>query len=103
LKEKEEQQSSTQTELDDLLMVFGDLEEKVEKYKVCPACTLCDQLSVNSRFRYASKNWAKLYLMVRRTRTTRTMMMTKPRKKMEWARVECRKALSRHLRRIRVF
>ncbi|KAI3327541.1 p115 like vesicle tethering protein [Xylariaceae sp. AK1471] len=30
---KEEQQSSTQTELDDLLMVFGDLEEKVEKYK----------------------------------------------------------------------
>lgn len=33
LKEKEEQQLSTQTELDDLLMVFGDLEEKVEKYK----------------------------------------------------------------------
>ncbi|KAI1821724.1 p115 like vesicle tethering protein [Xylaria intraflava] len=33
LKEKEEQHSSTQTELDDLLMVFGDLEEKVEKYK----------------------------------------------------------------------
>lgn len=34
LKEKEEQHSSTQTELDDLLMVFGDLEDKVEKYKV---------------------------------------------------------------------
>ncbi|KAI8630824.1 p115 like vesicle tethering protein [Xylariaceae sp. FL1651] len=33
LKEKEEQQLSTQAELDDLLMVFGDLEEKVEKYK----------------------------------------------------------------------
>ncbi|KAI0006412.1 arginine methyltransferase [Xylariaceae sp. FL0662B] len=33
LKEKEEQKSATQTELDDLLMVFGDLEEKVEKYK----------------------------------------------------------------------
>ncbi|KAI2626813.1 p115 like vesicle tethering protein [Xylaria nigripes] len=33
LKEKEEQHSSTQTELDDLLMVFGDLEEKVEKHK----------------------------------------------------------------------
>ncbi|KAJ3578002.1 hypothetical protein NPX13_g2564 [Xylaria arbuscula] len=33
LKEKEAQHSSTQTELDDLLMVFGDLEEKVEKYK----------------------------------------------------------------------
>ncbi|KAI0020413.1 p115 like vesicle tethering protein [Xylariomycetidae sp. FL0641] len=31
--EKEEQKSATQTELDDLLMVFGDLEEKVEKYK----------------------------------------------------------------------
>ncbi|KAI2777196.1 p115 like vesicle tethering protein [Daldinia loculata] len=34
LEEKEEQKSATQTELDDLLMVFGDLEEKVEKYKV---------------------------------------------------------------------
>ncbi|KAI1139651.1 p115 like vesicle tethering protein [Hypoxylon sp. FL0543] len=33
LEEKEEQKSATQTELDDLLMVFGDLEEKVEKYK----------------------------------------------------------------------
>ncbi|CAJ2511027.1 Uu.00g066520.m01.CDS01 [Anthostomella pinea] len=33
LKEKEEQKSATQTELDDLLMVYGDLEEKVEKYK----------------------------------------------------------------------
>ncbi|KAJ8112149.1 hypothetical protein ONZ43_g5458 [Nemania bipapillata] len=33
LKEKEEQHTSTQTELDDLLMVFGDLEDKIEKYK----------------------------------------------------------------------
>lgn len=33
LEQKEEQKSATQTELDDLLMVFGDLEEKVEKYK----------------------------------------------------------------------
>ncbi|KAI2615169.1 p115 like vesicle tethering protein [Hypoxylon sp. NC1633] len=33
LEEKEEQRSATQAELDDLLMVFGDLEEKVEKYK----------------------------------------------------------------------
>ncbi|KAI0156433.1 p115 like vesicle tethering protein [Xylariaceae sp. FL1272] len=33
VKEKEEQRSTTQTELDDLLMVFGDLEEKVDKYK----------------------------------------------------------------------
>ncbi|KAI1084361.1 p115 like vesicle tethering protein [Whalleya microplaca] len=33
LAEKEEQKSATQTELDDLLMVFGDVEEKVEKYK----------------------------------------------------------------------
>ncbi|XXG97904.1 hypothetical protein Hte_004220 [Hypoxylon texense] len=33
LEEKEEQKSATQAELDDLLMVFGDLEEKVEKYK----------------------------------------------------------------------
>ncbi|KAK6954909.1 hypothetical protein Daesc_002538 [Daldinia eschscholtzii] len=33
LEEKEEQKSTIQSELDDLLMVFGDLEEKVEKYK----------------------------------------------------------------------
>ncbi len=34
LEEREEQRVATQAELDDLLMVFGDLEEKVEKYKV---------------------------------------------------------------------
>ncbi|OTB14897.1 hypothetical protein K445DRAFT_318806 [Daldinia sp. EC12] len=33
LEEKEEEKSTIQSELDDLLMVFGDLEEKVEKYK----------------------------------------------------------------------
>lgn len=27
--------AAVQAELDDLLMVFGDLEEKVAKYKVC--------------------------------------------------------------------
>ena len=34
LKDKTKEKDATQTELDDLLMVFGDLEEKVEKYKV---------------------------------------------------------------------
>ncbi|KAH8203250.1 hypothetical protein TruAng_002548 [Truncatella angustata] len=33
LKAKDDDKAATQTELDDLLMVFGDLEEKVEKYK----------------------------------------------------------------------
>ncbi|KAI0137460.1 p115 like vesicle tethering protein [Xylariales sp. AK1849] len=33
IKSKDEEKAATQTELDDLLMVFGDLEEKVEKYK----------------------------------------------------------------------
>ncbi|TDZ23111.1 Intracellular protein transport protein USO1 [Colletotrichum orbiculare MAFF 240422] len=33
LKKAEEDQKATQNELDDLLMVFGDLEEKVAKYK----------------------------------------------------------------------
>jgi len=33
LEEKDEEKAATQTELDDLLMVFSDLEEKVEKYK----------------------------------------------------------------------
>jgi len=31
-------------------MVFGDLEEKVQKYKVYSARTLCDQLEVNNRY-----------------------------------------------------
>lgn len=34
LSEKEEQRAAAQTELDDMLMVFGDVEEKAEKYKV---------------------------------------------------------------------
>lgn len=34
-KKAEEEKKATQNELDDLLMVFGDLEEKVAKYKVC--------------------------------------------------------------------
>jgi intracellular protein transport protein USO1 len=34
-KSVEEARQSTQSELDDLLMVFSDLEEKVAKYKVC--------------------------------------------------------------------
>lgn len=32
--QREEEKKATQTELDDLLMVFGDLEEKVARYKV---------------------------------------------------------------------
>jgi intracellular protein transport protein USO1 len=34
LKEKEDQRTAVQNELDDLLMVLGDLEEKAMKYKV---------------------------------------------------------------------
>ena len=34
LKAKDDEKAATQGELDDLLMVFGDLEEKSEKYKV---------------------------------------------------------------------
>jgi hypothetical protein len=34
--ETETQRESVQGELDDLLMVFGDVEEKAEKYKVRP-------------------------------------------------------------------
>ena len=34
LSELREAKETTQSELDDLLMVFGDLEEKVTKYKV---------------------------------------------------------------------
>ena len=34
VEEKEEERKSTQNELDDLLIVFSDMEEKVTKYKV---------------------------------------------------------------------
>jgi len=33
LAEKEKERQAVQSELDDLLMVFGDLEEKCEEYK----------------------------------------------------------------------
>lgn len=33
MEEKEAARQTTQSELDDLLMVFGDVEEKAEKYK----------------------------------------------------------------------
>jgi hypothetical protein len=40
--EKEEERKSVQSELDDLLEVFGDLEEKVTKYKVsCEIALVC--------------------------------------------------------------
>ncbi len=39
LKEKDEEKSATQGELDDLLMVFTDLEEKAERYKVSTSCS----------------------------------------------------------------
>jgi len=35
MEKKEEEREAAQTELDDLLIVFSDLEEKVAKYKVC--------------------------------------------------------------------
>ncbi len=45
--EKEAQRAAAQSELDDLLLVFEDLEDKVARYKVCyldsPHSTLtCD-------------------------------------------------------------
>lgn len=35
LSQKEEERATVQSELDDLLMVFADLEEKAAKQKVC--------------------------------------------------------------------
>lgn len=34
LSEKEEQRAAAQAELDDMLMVFGDVEDKVARYRV---------------------------------------------------------------------
>lgn len=35
LKDKDTERKTVQSELDDLLMVYSDLEEKAKQYKVC--------------------------------------------------------------------
>lgn len=83
LKTKDEERVATQTELDDLLMVFGDLEERVEKYKVSslryqPA--LHEGMTANqfyrSKYRSLAVQCQKERTMMTTTMRTRKTTMT---------------------------
>jgi len=86
-KKKEEERKGVQGELDDLLEVFGDLEEKVTKYKVSASLLVwwCCCVGTNSGCRNGSRRW------VRRCLTERTRMkmgrMTRTRRKKMRSRV----------------
>jgi hypothetical protein len=79
LSESKEARETTQSELDDLLMVFGDLEEKVAKYKVSKrrrrslACIM--QATVLTVCRLVLLNSVKPYQMAKTM--TKKMTMTK--------------------------
>jgi len=66
---KEEERKAAQNELDDLLIVFSDLEEKAEKYKVSSLLGGCDGLLTVADFdsRNASKLWVRACLMGKTT------------------------------------
>lgn len=72
LEAKEEERKAAQNELDDLLIVFSDLEEKAEKYKVRLGSRFV-WMCVLTRFRNASRLWERMYLMGRMKTKTKTM------------------------------
>jgi chromosome segregation ATPase len=84
LKEKlraaEKSTEEKQTELDDLFVILGDLEEKRSKDKVCPNCPLSHDTHVLTFHRNASKSSVKKCRMEKTTtmmmRTTKTRMKT---------------------------
>jgi intracellular protein transport protein USO1 len=81
LKTKDEERVATQTELDDLLMVFGDLEERVEKYKVSLHATQQTLLQcMLAHFFYRNK-YRNLVVQCRTRRMTTTMKTMRMRKK----------------------
>ena len=80
LEQKEEERKATQNELDDLLIVFSDLEDKVTRYRVGSLC-LVDMylLHANSGYRIDSSHWAKPCPMAKMTTRKKPVMMTKNR------------------------
>lgn len=86
-KKAEEDRKTTQNELDDLLMVFGDLEEKVAKYKVSqPGPVICWEFELtHCLYRQSSGNserpspTAKMRTKIATRRKKGTKMMKKTR------------------------
>jgi hypothetical protein len=76
VEEKEEERKAAQSELDDLLEVFGDFEEKINKYKVSTpwggGCMLVlwRWCGANDESRNGSRRWGRRCLMERTTTTT---------------------------------
>jgi seryl-tRNA synthetase len=80
VKEKEEERKSAQGELDDMLEVFGDLEEKITKYKVSARVIVLVPVGVwcrwaNGSFRNGLRHWDRRCRMVKTKMGTMTMMM----------------------------
>lgn len=71
-KRKEEARQATQSELDDLLIVFGDLEAKRNEDKVClPCCIPC----ARGKYLTASRNGSRI--LVKKSPRTKMMMRTR--------------------------
>jgi hypothetical protein len=73
VEEKEEERKAAQSELDDLLEVFGDFEEKINKYKVSIPGNVVYWCGANDGSRNDSRRWGRRCLMERTTTTTTTM------------------------------
>ena len=81
MSEKEEERKTAQGELDDLLMVFGDLEEKVSKYKVGLSSHYVKLILIRPN-RVNSKLWEKKFPKERMMVTAKKMEMMTTRRQM---------------------
>lgn len=70
LRAAEKSTEEKQTELDDLFVLLGDLEEKRSRDKVCVTLTaLCNWSFLLTRRRNVSRSWARRSLMAKKTKT----------------------------------
>jgi seryl-tRNA synthetase len=72
LEQKDQEKQAVQSELDDLLMVFGDLEEKAAKYKVREGNSLSVVMNYSNQVccRIVSRHWVRLSQMMKTMKTT---------------------------------
>jgi len=94
LKEKDAEKQATQTELDDLLMVFSDLEDKVARYKVSLVMPPEERrvprrpgLTAATRARRDWRRWGSRY-PTKKAETTRTTANRKATKQIKRMSVE---------------
>lgn len=88
--EKEEARQAVQTELDDLFIILGDLEEKRNKDKVCVMCDRArGSMDLLTTYRNGSKNLARRCRMMKMTTMRKTMRTMKTRTTMRRNRLYC--------------